>query len=281
MPESPSLSLNALEVRRLDRDRFVTALFAPAERREALFALYAFNLEVARIPELVSEPLLGRIRLQWWRDTLDQLYRGGDVAHPVAQALGQAILRHDLARGQFDRLLEARETDLEPEPPADLDGLVGYAEGTASTLNALALQILGVADKAAFEAARHLGITWALTGLLRAVPFHAAARRLYLPAALLAEHGVSTEEVLAGTPSEGLAKVGQAVADRARHHLAEARRKRRQIPKAAVPGLLTAPLVEPYLDALQRSGGNLLDSRWSATRPRPLRVAWHALRGRY
>jgi phytoene synthase len=61
------LSAVAELVRRHDRDRYMTALFAPAARREALFALYAFNYEIARVREAVTQPTLGQIRLQWWR----------------------------------------------------------------------------------------------------------------------------------------------------------------------------------------------------------------------
>ena len=207
-----SLSIAGEQVRRFDRDRFTTALFAPAGRREALFGLYAFNQEVARIPEMVSEPLLGRIRLQWWRDTLDSLFAGGSVAHPVATALAAAVETQRLTRSTFDRLLETRETDLVPEIPADLTDLEAYAEGTASTINALALEILGVEDEAAFHAGRHLGIAWALTGLMRAVPFHAATGRLCLPADLLAAHDVRPEDVLAGRRGPGLARIGEVIA---------------------------------------------------------------------
>src|SRR5208282_2178696 len=69
------LSPVAALVRRHDRDRFQTALFAPAARREALFALYAFNCEIARVRERVTQPTLGQIRLQWWREAIETAYR--------------------------------------------------------------------------------------------------------------------------------------------------------------------------------------------------------------
>jgi phytoene synthase len=276
-----SLSITGEQVRRFDRDRFITALFAPVGRREALFGLYAFNQEVARIPELVSEPLLGRIRLQWWHDTLDSLFAGGSVAHPVAAALIPAVRAYRLSRKTFDRFLKTRESDLEPQPPADLAALELYAEGTASTINFLALEILGVEDETAFHAGRHLGIAWALTGLLRAVPFHAAAGRLFLPADLLAAHDVLPEDILAARRRPGLARIGEVIASRARQHLVHARSKRGVIPKAALPALLTAPLAERYLDALGKAGFDLLDPGWSATRPRPALLTWNVLRGRY
>jgi NADH dehydrogenase [ubiquinone] 1 alpha subcomplex assembly factor 6 len=69
----PELSYCAQQLRRLDPDRYLTALFAPDRRREGLFALYAFNLEVARAREAVREPMMGLIRLQWWRDALEEI----------------------------------------------------------------------------------------------------------------------------------------------------------------------------------------------------------------
>ena len=172
------LSYCAQELRARDRDRFLACLFAPAEQREALFALYAFNLEVAKTAEVVSEPMLGQIRLQWWREALDQAYGAGPLRkHQVAAPLGAAIRAHGLERADFERLIDAREADLDPAPPADLAGLERYAADTSATLQGLALAILGVADDAAEAAARQVGIAWALTGLLRAVPFHARQKR--------------------------------------------------------------------------------------------------------
>ncbi len=276
-----SLSYSAQEVRRYDRDRFGTALFAPLQYREALFSLYAFNAEVARVRELVSEPLLGRMRLQWWRDAIAGFYEGRGMAHPVAAPLAEAIASRQLSREPFDRLLDTRETDMEDSGPADLDGLEAYAEGTSATLNRLALEILGVREEAAAKAAHHVGIAWALTGLLRAVPFHASMGRLYLPPALLAEYGVAAQDLMAGRRPPGLPKVAEAVATRARRHLADARALRRRVPRAALPALLAAALAEGYLDALSHSGNDLMDTVWSMTHPRPLRLGWQFFRGMY
>ncbi len=275
------LSYSAEEVRRYDRDRFGTALFAPAQDREALFSLYAFNTEVSRVRELVTEPLLGRIRLQWWRDAIAGLYQGRRMAHPVAAPLADAIAGRRLSREWFDRLLDARELDLEDAAPADRTALEAYAEGTSASLTLLALEVLGVRDQAAAQAAHHVGVAWALTGLLRAVPFHASMGRLCLPADLLAEHGVSAEDLLAGRRPPGLPAVAEALAGLARRHLAQARVLRRQVPRAALPALLVAPLAEAYLNSLRRSGGDLMDTGWSAPRPRPVRLGWTVFVGRY
>ena len=105
MAEQPSYV--AALLRRQDPDRFLTALFA-GERREALFALYAFNLEIARTREAVREPMMGLIRLQWWRDALAEIARGKILAHEVARPLAEAVEAHNLSLSLFERLIAAR-----------------------------------------------------------------------------------------------------------------------------------------------------------------------------
>src|ERR1700746_3699937 len=87
------LSPVAALVRRHDRDRFQTVLFAPATRREALFALYAFNYEIARVRESVTQPLLGQIRLQWWREAIATAFEGGPIRHHMVVEPLTAIIR--------------------------------------------------------------------------------------------------------------------------------------------------------------------------------------------
>src|SRR5215470_902526 len=136
----------AEEVKRHDRERWLTALIAPAPARRRLHALYAFNLEVARAREQVTQPTLGLMRLQWWREGLDGVYAGRPRQHPVALALAEVLGEVALDRQPFDRLLQAREADMEERPIADLTALEAYAEGTAATLCALALAALGAGD---------------------------------------------------------------------------------------------------------------------------------------
>src|SRR5258708_4853605 len=136
---SPLLEL----VRRHDRDRFQTALFAPPQQREALFALYAFNYEIARVRETVTEPMLGQIRLQWWRVVIAAAFAGEPPRqHEVAVPLTAAIRDLSLSREYFDRMIDTRERDLDPEPPANMAALENYAEGTSGALVQLALEAL-------------------------------------------------------------------------------------------------------------------------------------------
>ena len=255
MAQGEPLTAAAQLVRRHDRDRFLTALFAPAGRRESLYALYGFNYEIARVREIVSEPMLGRMRLQWWRESIAAIYEGGPIRHhEVVAPLALAIGRHALSRAHFDRIIDAREADLDDAPPATLDALEAYAEGTSGELVLLALEALGVRNEAAAAAGRDIGTAYALAGLLCAVPFHAAARRLYLPADLIAAQGIDVDRTLfALKPAAPLAVIVAAVADRARARLASARARRHAVAREALPGLLPAVLASRALDRLVRA----------------------------
>jgi NADH dehydrogenase [ubiquinone] 1 alpha subcomplex assembly factor 6 len=243
----------AQSLRQHDRDRYLTTLFAPAERRGALTALYAFNFEVAKTREIVREPLLGRIRLQWWREAIDAIYRGlPPRKHEVVEPLAAAIRRHDLTRYHFDRLIDAREGDLADEPPSSLAALEIYAEDTAARLVRLALEILDARDEPSTEAGRRVGIAWALIGTIRALPVQARLRRLSLPADLIAESGLDVARFMELKSSPALSRIVERLAERAREHLSAARAARASISPSARAALLPAVLGDWHLKRLAR-----------------------------
>src|SRR6185503_2321174 len=211
-------------VRSGDKNRFLATLFAPQKYRRALMALYAFNLEVARTRELAREPMPGEIRLQWWRDALGGAGRGDVGAHPVAAALRDVVVRYRLPPRMLDELIDARAFDLYDEPMASLSDLERYATQTSSTLIELAGRILcDGRDPAGSDLARYAGVAYAIAGLLRALPIHAARNQLYLPTELLDRYRVEAKDVLAGNDSTGLRAVLAELRLRARHHLGLAR----------------------------------------------------------
>src|SRR5690606_9418572 len=101
-----SLSPMGQLVRRHDYDRFLTALFAPEDKRESLFALYAFYYEIAKIREITSEPVTGYIRLQWWRETLEGIYHGTPRQHEVALALDRAVKSSGIEQAKLLALID-------------------------------------------------------------------------------------------------------------------------------------------------------------------------------
>lgn len=280
------------QVRRFDRDRYLMALFAPSARRGDLLALCAFNVEVARIRELIREPMMGAIRLQWWRDAIAEIYAGGECRHQVVQALAAAVRRHGLSRQHFDRLLDAREQDMSPEPPADLAALVAYADATAGSLGLLAVAILGGpgtglaradADAAAVSAAA--AGAWAahaLAGLLRSVPHHARHRRIHLPQTLLAEYRFAPHDLLDLRPGLGRAAVARAVAAEAERILDDSRRLVPRPPRPFASAFLAATLARADLAQLRRANYDPFDPRLSQPAPgRIWRLLWTSLHGHY
>lgn len=247
-------------VRRYDRDRYLCGLFAPDTKRHQLTALYAFNIEISGTRETVSEPLIGQMRLKWWFDALENICAGEPPAHQVAVPLSAAIGNVTSAREKLERLIEARLTDLDDKPLADLEALISYANDTAGTLAELALVILGITDERAMMAARSAGIAYALTGMVRAVPLNIVHRRLFLPEDICKKAGIQIntlvdEEMKSGVPAhliEALTKV----TDCAKTHLIEVEGLREYVPKDGKPAVLFNVLTRHYLKELDRYGND-------------------------
>lgn len=205
------ISYNLETVRRQDPDRFLLSLFMPADVREDLASLFAFNYEIAKTREIVTETQLGLIRLQWWREAVQAIYEGGKVPeHEVVAGLRAAIEKHDLPREHFDTLIYAREFDLEDVAPANLEGTLNYADFTSTPLLKLAVQITGGDPES--EPVQPVAVNYALVGLLRSVLFHAAQRRCFLPQDLLKAEGISLTDLYENRNLENLPRVVEAVA---------------------------------------------------------------------
>jgi len=242
-------------VRRFDKDRWLSALYAPEDKRCHLLALYAFSIEIARIRDLVSDPLPGEIRARWWADTLAGSRCGEGEAHPIAAALLDTVARFRLPLDEFDRLIEARIFDLYDDPMSDVAALEAYCRDTAATLIRLAARVLADGrDPSVAEIADHAGTAHGLTLVLRALPHHAAHGRVLLPETLLAAHGLDRATVLGGRSSPALAAALAEIRGRAREELAATRRMIRAIPPEVAPAFLPVSLVEMCLDRMDRRG---------------------------
>jgi len=236
-------------VRRHDPDRYHSALFAPVERRPLLYALYAFSYEIARVGEIVREPMLGEIRLQWWREAVESARDGHPRAHEAAKALAELFARTGVPQGLFEAVIDARAQDAPGETFADMAALEAYADATSGGVMRIATRVLGAGD-ALDEQARTLGIAYALTGLLRALPFHAARAKLYLPLDMVQAEGLSGEDMLAGRGGDALQRVVGKIADRAREHLDAAAALPK--PGRALAALLPAATVPAYLKLMTK-----------------------------
>jgi phytoene synthase len=241
-------------VRTADRDRFLSSLFAPAEHRGALHALYAFNVEIARVREVAREALPGEIRLQWWSEVIGGVRAEEASANPVAAALLATLERYRLPATKLTGLIDAHRFDLYDEPMARLADLEAYARDTSAALLALAAQILaGAEGEGTVAVADAAGMAQAIVGLLRAFPVHASRRQLYLPLDLLERHGVGPRDIFAGRSSKNLGAAFAELRDVAFGHLRAAHENIASLPQAAQPAFLPIALVRPSLDRLARS----------------------------
>lgn len=269
-------------VRDHDHDRWLTMLFANADDREALAALYAFNHEVAKTRETVSEPILGEIRLEWWREAIEGLYQGTVRRHPVTEALASAMEARTLPQTEFEAIIDGRLSDLYDTNPKSFDDLLDYADKTGGTVSRLAARICGVEDDPLLDAASAIGRAWALTGLLRALGFQAAMRRTMLPDESLDKAGISKETLFKGEFSPELIPVINNLVETARAALDEGRKVPHLITAQQRSPFLLAVTARSYLKRLEQSGGDPFATDFSrgATR-RQLKLLWSALRNTF
>lgn len=238
-------------VRKHDYDRYLAALFAPEAIRPDLFAIYAFNYEIAKIAESVRNPAAGQIRIQWWRDTIREIYGGAAGRTPNLNALAGAITRHNLPQDLFEKMLESRELDLDLAPFPDLPALESYADATSGNVMKFASRVLG-AGETLDSAARDAGIAYAITGLLRMIPFNAARSRLVFPADELTRAQVEETDILAGRMTEELAVLIALLSGNAQMHYARVGRTERRY----LPAILPAALAPAFLRRMGRPGFN-------------------------
>lgn len=265
MDRSASFAACVDAVRKHDPDRYFSVLFAPKHLRLPLMALYAFNYEIARVGENVREPMMGEIRLQWWREAVEGARDGNPRSHHVAQALAEVLPRHELPQRLFDAMIEARRFDVLPDTFETIGAMETYGAETVGSLIALAARILGGGERYDVQA-REAGIAYALTGILRAAPHHAARGKLFLPMDLLNTVNLTPEELFAGRGGEKLKAVMAQLSLRACDHLKAARNFGR--PKRVLAAFLPVAIVPAYLKAMSRPGFDAFRDSAQVAQPR-------------
>lgn len=242
-------------------DRYLAALLAPRIVRGDMAALAAFSAELGRIVQIVSEPMVGEIRLQWWRDALETMAQGDSAAHPVADAVGGAMRRHRLPVTLLQNLIDARSIELGIEPAAGED-VGAYLDAAEGTLIRLGLRVLGLQDRPDLDAT--------VSAAARA---YGIARR---PGALLLALHTPEAGAQAGEAPGALARLRE----EARTALATVRARLRTREPASLPAFLPLVMVEPYLRAQERMTDALHDVVDVAPLTRVSRIWWANMRGR-
>lgn len=266
-------------VRSHDFTRYAATLFAPAAERRALLALYAFNVEIVRVRDQVSQPLPGEIRFQWWTDLFSGLVHGSAEGNPVAAELLRAIRDFDLPVEPLSLLVDEHQFDLYNDPMPTMTALEGYLAATCSALFALAARIMGEASDASEHLARHAGLAQGIAQVIANLPRDSAHRQLFLPQQFLTSHGCGIEDVFAGKQTPNLNAVLDQLMGEARQHLATASSLLAQVPPSARAAFLPVSQVRADLDRLSRPGRNPFAPQ-PVSRLRTLWTLWRASRSR-
>ena len=241
-------------VREADRDRWLATLFAPADKQQALFALFAFNIELSRVRDVAREPMPGEIRLQWWREVLEGKRDGEAAAHPVTSALLEGLKRHGIKPERLTGIVDAHSFDLYDDPMGTLDVLDNYGVMTQSALLDVAIDILGGGGAGAMMLVRGAGIAATVTDILVNLGKHVSRRQMFVPLEVLDRHGVNIDDVYAGKTSDALKAALAEMRRHARRQMIAARGEAGQVPLAIMPVLLPLALIGPTLKPMDRRG---------------------------
>jgi phytoene synthase len=266
-------------VRSHDFSRYASTLFVPAPQRRALLALYAFNVEIFRVRDQVSQPLPGEIRLKWWTDMLAGAGHGGVEGNPVAAELLLAIQTFDLPIERLSRLVEEHQFDLYNDPMPTMAALEGYIDETSSALFSLGAAIGGWQSPEIEHLARHAGLAQGIAQVMTALPLDASRRQLFVPLQLLASHGSGIEEVFAGRETPKLRAALDQLIGEAREHLKTAFLLLADAPPEMRPVFLPLALVASDLTRMSRADTDPFVP-YVTSRLRTLWTLWRASRSR-
>jgi phytoene synthase len=272
-----SAAFCAEQVRSHDFERYASTLFVSADIRRALLALYAFNVEISRVREQVSQPLPGEIRLQWWTDMLAGAGHGGVEGNPVAAELKRAIRTYGLPVERLSRLIDEHQFDLYNDPMPSMAALEAYVYDTSSALFALGTRIVGRQSEAMDHLARHAGFAQGMVRVIASLPVDAARRQLFVPLQLLESHGSGMEEVFAGKETPRMRAALDQLIGEARTHLKTAFELLADAPREVRPLFLPLALVRRDLGRISRADSDPFKLRVTS-RLRTLWTVWRASR---
>ena len=275
------------ELAKRDHPSYLAHHFYPKHLQTHFAAIRTFNVEIAGLKDTVSNELLGRMRMGWWRDAVQGAHQNRPAKHPVVLALRDAFqdpaVRSNAAGGlmldHFLRIIDVREADLSDDFQApSLEWLESYAESTQSRLLYLSLNLLGVRSDAVDQLLSHLGKVSGLSLAISSVPYHThppphmrnsltkGARKLVLPREFVHDHQVVEEDVFRNGPeAKGFRDAVFALATRANDYLITARKIIQdefngKVPSAVVPPLVGIVPARSYLERLEKADFNPYDA---------------------
>ena len=252
---------------------YYSFMFLPAERRQAITALYAFCREVDDVVDECHDVSLAQAKLEWWRKEVARTY-AGTPTHPVGHALMDVLTRFNLPQEQLLEIIDGMAMDLSQTRYLDFKGLQLYCYRVASVVGLLAAEIFGYENRQTLKYAHDLGVALQLTNIIRDVGEDARRGRIYLPIEDLQRFNVPAKDILEARYSDAFRALMKFQADRAEQFYEQAFAQLPQVDrKAQRPGLVMAAIYRTLLREIAADGFQVLDRRTSLT---PLRKVWLA-----
>ncbi len=252
--------------------------FAWPAARDGLLAAHACFAEIMAVPMEVSDPAVGAVKLNWWREELDRAF-AGQPRHPATRALSTAMEGHDLSFEPFRNMVEGSAMDLEYGSYPDFDGLSTYCHRTGGALAHLSVEICGYGNRGTVRFGHHLGMGLALFRLLRDVRAHAERGRCHIPENELAAAGLSADELLQRGTATATRKL---LAEQARRVEAFFSEAEQALPaedrRAQRFGLVRIALARALLREMAAEDYPLLERGLELTPIRKLWIAWRTAR---
>ncbi|WP_135078100.1 squalene/phytoene synthase family protein [Terasakiella sp. SH-1] len=243
------LSLCAQEIHAHDHDQFLCGLFVSEDHREAFYALQIFYRETARIRDMVTEPHMRLMRLQWWRDLIADIYAGRapNVETGMHKEIIAALKARNIEQDLFDRYFNARQFDMEDRVHDDMASLRRYSEATGGTIAQIKEQAIGLSPT---DAALKVGAAGTLAGMLQTIAFQARHNRCKIPTALVKKHQLSLKSVMELTCTAALKGCVKEIVAECCKLIKEAR----ECKVETNPVLLSTIAIEDYLTRLEKVG---------------------------
>jgi len=257
---------------------YYSFLFLPPEQRRAITALYAFCREVDDVVDECRDSGVARTKLTWWRNEVARLY-AGEPQHPVTLALREPVKRYNLAQEHLQEIIDGMEMDLDQTAYASFKELSLYCYRVASVVGLLSAEIFGFEDRQTLKYAHDLGMAFQLTNILRDVKEDVARGRVYLPADEMSQFGVTLDDLRSGKMHDGMHKLLQFQAERARRYYDSAFKRLPEVDRYRQrSGLIMAAIYLTTLDNIESQDFPVLKKRVSLPLLRKLWIAWRTAR---
>jgi len=270
-------------VKRTDFEHYLSNLFLPNHLRRSAFAIRAFSAEISGVRDIVSDVNIGKMRMQFWKDTVESIYLDKVPQHPVAIELHQILKKHTISKILLQRIIEAREQFLSDRPFDSLEEVERYGEEAFSSIYLILLEIMNNDNGHLKHAATSLGKCEGLITLLRGTPYNASKRRVYIPTDILMERNLSSQNIIReGAENKELWQIFEIIGYRAQEHLNSCRLRKKFLKGDDLKVLLPAVSADSYLHLLSKCECNVFDSKLAVRNSLlPAYLWYNNIRSRY